>query len=276
MRRLLSGSAPQSLDTAFVPISGQLREFYSGGCGSVIIDTNSRTFSVGHTLSAEAAGQLIEDVCRFMPPLRTRSTAAIARPRTIDYAAGFMTVTMIGFAINLPIRLAITDRPICLYDDRVVPRHTLDVSRMHPGGRVSLVPIGDFPVDRATAIAEHFRTRFGVAIDVAPAIEWPEDAYVEPRQQMDSAMMLTRLESIYPTTPEPVVIIGLPPGICSTRRSTGLTSSAIAAKTAWRSSHRRAWIVDAWASFKPTMTASWLVCERWWARTSASCISASG
>jgi predicted Zn-dependent protease len=145
-----------------------------------------------------------------MPHLRTRtSETTIPRRRTIDYAAGFMTVTMVGFAFNGPVRLAITDRPICFYDDSIVPRHPIDVSSMHPAGRVSIVPIEDFPVDRATAIAEHFRTRFGVAIDVAPAMAWPEGAYVEGRRQMDSAMMLTRLESTYATTGQPVVVIGL-------------------------------------------------------------------
>jgi predicted Zn-dependent protease len=80
---------------------------------------------------------------------------------------------------------------------------------MHPSGRVLLVPIGDFPVERAAAIAEHFRTRFHVAIGVAAAMEWPEGAYVEDRGQMNSAMMLTRLESSYPTASEPLVVIAL-------------------------------------------------------------------
>lgn len=120
-----------------------------------------------------------------------------------------MTVTMIGFAFNVPTRLAITDRPICFYDDTIVPTDPIDVSSLRPAGRVYLVPIEDFPVDRATAIARHFRTRFGVAIDVAPAVDWPEGAYVESRRQMNSAMMLTRLESAYATTGEPVVVIGL-------------------------------------------------------------------
>jgi predicted Zn-dependent protease len=80
---------------------------------------------------------------------------------------------------------------------------------MRPIGRVSLVPIDDFPVDRAAAIAEYFRTRFGVRIDVAPAIKWPEGAYVERRQQMNSATLLTLLESTYATAGERVVVIGL-------------------------------------------------------------------
>jgi predicted Zn-dependent protease len=80
---------------------------------------------------------------------------------------------------------------------------------MHPPGRVYLVPVDDFPVERARAIAEHFRTKFGVAIDVSQAIAWPENAYVPERRQMNSAVMLTRLEETYPAADSPVIAIAL-------------------------------------------------------------------
>lgn len=198
--------APRGLLSDFIAV----REFYSGGCGSVAIDTNGRTFSVGHMLSVEAASDLIEHVRQLMPQLGAPSTAAaIPRRRVIGYASGLMTVTMIGFAFNLPTRLAITDRPICFYDDTVSPRDPIDVTSLRPVGRVYLVPIEDFPLDRAAAIAQDFRTRFGMAIDVAPAMDWPEGAYVESRRQMNSAVMLTRLESAYASSGERVVVIGL-------------------------------------------------------------------
>jgi predicted Zn-dependent protease len=213
--RSISASTVIDLHAATVPGGFRsdfmaVRQFYSGGCGALAIETTGRLFSVGHTLSAEAASQLIQQIRRSLPQLSMRPAgAAIPRRRTIDYVAGFMTVTLIGFAFNVPARLAITDRPICFYDDTVVPRQPIDVSRIRPAGRVHLVPIADFPPDRAAAIAEHFRREFGVAIDVAPVMEWPEGAYVERRRQMNSAMMLTRLESAYATTGEPVVAIGL-------------------------------------------------------------------
>jgi hypothetical protein len=34
------------------------------------------------------------------------------------------------------VRLAIVDRPICFYNDAAVPRTPIDVSGMHPSGRV--------------------------------------------------------------------------------------------------------------------------------------------
>ena len=162
-----------------------VRQFYSGGCGALAIETTHRMFSVGHALSAEAASQVIEHIRRFIPQLSTAPAGIfIPRRRALDYVAGLMTLTLIGFAFNLPARLAITDRPICFYDDTVVPRQPIEVSRIRPAGRVHLVPIADFPPDRAAAIAEHFRREFGVAIDVAPVMEWPEGAYVERRRQM--------------------------------------------------------------------------------------------
>ena len=186
------------------------RKFYSGGCGSIAIDTSDRTFSVGHTLPAADAAPVTTEISRVLPQLGTRSSEpGKPRRRAIDYAAGFMTAAMIGFAIKAPTHLLITDRPICFYDDRVVPRDPIDVSRIHPAGRVLLVPIEDFPIDRAMDIAAHFRQKFGIPIDVAPVVAWPADAYVESRRQMNSAAMLARLESTYARTETPVIVIGL-------------------------------------------------------------------
>jgi predicted Zn-dependent protease len=199
------GAVPSGLLSDFFAV----RQFYGAGCGSVAIDTTRRTLSVGHTLSDEACRQLVEQISHVLPQLATPASGSGPRRRTTDYLAGFITVSLIGFAVTTPARLLLTDRPICFYDDSVVPRRPIDVSRIHPLGRVYLVPIEDFPVDRATAIAEHFRAKFGVAIDVASAVKWPDGAYVERRRQMNSALILTRLESIYTTPDNPAVAIGL-------------------------------------------------------------------
>jgi predicted Zn-dependent protease len=120
-----------------------------------------------------------------------------------------MTMTMLGFALNVPVRLAIIDRPICFYDDALTPRQPIDVSVRGPLGRVYLVPVDDFPIERARAIADHFATSFGVSIEVAPAIAWPETAYDPERRQMNSAVMLTRLEQTYATAARPAIAIAL-------------------------------------------------------------------
>ena len=212
--RSISAATIVGLRTAAVPRGllsdfDAVRQFYGAGCGSVAIDTARRTHSVGHMLTAEAASQVLEQIRHFIPQLTTPAAGPSLRRRTHDYLAEFMTVSLIGFAVTMPARLLLTDRPICFYDDSVVPRRPIDVSRIRPAGRVHLVPIGDFPLDRVTAIAEHFRTTFGVTIEIAPAVEWPQDAYVERRRQMNSARMLTWLESMYATPESHDVAIGL-------------------------------------------------------------------
>jgi predicted Zn-dependent protease len=183
-----------------------VRKFYSGGNGRVAFDTDRGTFTVGHAISSEDAGTIVERARQLIPQLSGLSVTARRQP-VANHAASLMTITMLGFALNVPVRLAIIDRPICFYSDAAVPRSPIDVSRMHPPGRVYLVPIDDFPVERARAIAEHFRTKFGVAIEVSPAIAWPEDAYVPERRQMNSAVMLTRLEETYAAADRPVIAL---------------------------------------------------------------------
>jgi predicted Zn-dependent protease len=185
-----------------------IRQFYSGGNGRVAFDSNRGIFTVGHAISSEDAGSIVERARQLIPQLS--GLVATGRRRPIaNRVAAFMTMTMLMFALNAPVRLAIVDRPICFYNHDAVPRTPIDVSGMHPPGRVYLVPVDDFPVERARAIAEHFRTKFGVAIEVSPAIAWPEDAYVPERRQMNSAVMLTRLEETYVAADSPVIAIAL-------------------------------------------------------------------
>jgi hypothetical protein len=162
---LRSVSVPASLLSDFLVV----RQFYGAGCGALAIDTTRRTLSVGHTLSAEAARQVIEQIHMFLPQLATPVSAAVPRRRPVNYMTGLMTASLVGFAVTTPARLLIIDRPICFYDNSIVPRDPIDVSRMRPSGHVYLVPIDDFPVEQATAITEHFREKFGIPIEVACA-----------------------------------------------------------------------------------------------------------
>jgi len=141
--------------------------------------------------------------------VRARAAGIRAGRRRPNYVARITTACLIGFGFSAATRLFVTDRPTCFYDESIVPRRPIDVSHLRPAGRVYLVPIDDFPFGRAAAIAQHFRTKFGVRIEVAPRVEWPEGAYVERRRQMNSAAMLSRLESIYATRGYPAVAIGL-------------------------------------------------------------------
>ena len=185
-----------------------IRRFYSGGNGRIAFDTDRGTFTVGHDMSTDAAGRIVEDTRQLVPQLAGPPGAPGGRGRLTSHAAALMTMTM-GFALNVPARLAIVDRPICFYDDTSAPREPIDVSRLRPAGRVYLVPVDDFPADRARAIGDYFATTFGVRIDVAPATAWPEHAYDSERRQMNSAVMLTRLEETYVTAGPSVIAIAL-------------------------------------------------------------------
>jgi hypothetical protein len=120
-----------------------------------------------------------------------------------------MTMSMLGFALNVPIRLAITDRSICFYDQDVTPKSPIDVSSLPRDGRIFLVPLDEFPLSRAETLAAHFRTALNVPIDVAATLPWPDGARDDNRGQMDSSAMLSHLEAAYPAGNPRVVVIAL-------------------------------------------------------------------
>lgn len=171
---LRSVSVPTSLLSDFFAV----REFYGAGRGALVIDTTRRTVSVGHTLSADAARQVIAQIHPFLPQLSTPVTAPVPRRRAVNYLTGLMTASLIGFAVTTPARLLVIDRPICFYDNSIVPRDPIDVSKMGPPGRVYLVPIDDFPVEQATAIANTFATN--LAFPSKWRLRWRLRSFVAP------------------------------------------------------------------------------------------------
>jgi len=76
-------------------------------------------------------------------------------------------------------------------------------------GRIYLVPLDEFPVDRAQALAAHFRATFDVPIDVASPMAWPDGAHDDRRGQMDTSVMLSHLEAAFPEGHPRAVAIGL-------------------------------------------------------------------
>ena len=116
-----------------------IRQFYSGGDGRVAFDTDRGTFTVGHAIPTDEAGRIVARARELVPQLSGLPVTGRRQP-IANHAAAFMTMTMLGFALHAPFRLAITDRPICFYNDAAVPRNPIDVSGMHPPGRVYLVP----------------------------------------------------------------------------------------------------------------------------------------
>ena len=82
-----------------------VRQFYSGGNGRVAIDTDGRTFSVGHGISSDAAGRTVERIRELVPQLSGLGAEPVGpRRRVAGHAATFMTMTMLLFALNGPFR----------------------------------------------------------------------------------------------------------------------------------------------------------------------------
>ena len=83
-----------------------------------------------------AAKELVDQVRQLVPSLqRPSGDRKPSGSRITGHATAFMTMAMLAFALNVPVRLAITDRPICFYDEDVAPRSPIDVSRLPRGGR---------------------------------------------------------------------------------------------------------------------------------------------
>ena len=118
-----------------------VRQFYSGGNGRIAVETDGRTFTVGHAISAEAAGTIVDRIRQLIPQISGLATAPLGRHRRIaNHAATLMTVAMLGFAITVPFKLAVVDRSICFYTGAAAPRQPVDVSAMRPPGPGVLRP----------------------------------------------------------------------------------------------------------------------------------------
>ena len=76
-----------------------------------------RTFTVGHALSTEGCRQDRRSSPGTRPqPSGLPPAAGLPPARAANHAAAFMTMMMLGFALNGPVRLAALDRPICFYN----------------------------------------------------------------------------------------------------------------------------------------------------------------
>jgi hypothetical protein len=187
-----------------------VRHFYSGGNGQLAFDTRRGVFSWGHDLPQALAIDLIGQVRQIVPVLsQPQIELQPLHSRFAGYLTTFMSVTMLGFAMNVPLRLAMTDRPICFYDEHVSPKYPIDVSALPRKGRIYLVPLDEFPIERAHALGAHFRAAFDLPIDVVSAMAWPDGAYDDGRGQMDTSIMLSHLESSFPERDPRVVVIAL-------------------------------------------------------------------
>lgn len=186
-----------------------VRTFYSGGNGVIAFESSAGPLSVGHGLSQHEAAELVDEMRRHLPWSVGLPVTASASRRASSLVGTMLVWVMLSVSVKLPTTAAGADRPTCFYDESVSPRLPIDMAGRRGAGSVLLVPLGDFPAERADVIAAHFRGRFNTPIETAPALPWPAGAFSDARRQVDSSVLLTALEQVYPGDEPHVVAIGL-------------------------------------------------------------------
>lgn len=196
-----------------VPDWQAVRRFWSGGVGRVGLECGRRTYGFGTGLSETEAAETIALIRARIPHLQkdTPADAVTGRARrafglaSIGGSAYLTTVLLIP-ALTLPLGLALTDRPICFCDDTIPPDAPVDVSAMQPARRVYLVPLDGFAADTAHQVANNFRARFNVSLEVVPSTT-EAHAYNPDRRQLNASAVLASLQTQYPS--ERAVVIAV-------------------------------------------------------------------
>jgi len=120
-------------------------------------------------------------------------------------AVGLVLLPLVG----IPARAIVTDRVSCFGVEPGEPVSPVDVRRLTPAGHVLLVPLDDFPVEVANSLAWWFRERFGTAIEVAPPLETPPEAFDEDRGQRSAVELVSLLKRQYGRSDNGEVVIAL-------------------------------------------------------------------
>ncbi|MCA1561803.1 MAG: hypothetical protein LC753_18720 [Acidobacteria bacterium] len=106
----------------------------------------------------------------------------------------------------VPLKLALTDRPICFYNDTIPPDAPADISAIQPSGRVYLVPLDGFSPDTARAVADNFGERFNVAMEIVPSATEAR-AYNSDRRQLNANAVRASLQTQFPSARAVVIAV---------------------------------------------------------------------
>jgi predicted Zn-dependent protease len=154
----------------------------------------------------------VSEVTRSIPlaqpgvsPPASRGLANTLRQWSMG-AATFMLLMPVAL---LPFRALVTDRVTCLGVTPREPEVAVDVRSVHPAGRVLLVPLDDFPAERARAIAASFRDRFGTPVDVHTSLVTPSGLIDNWKGQLNADAVLALLDQRYPRSENREVVIAL-------------------------------------------------------------------
>jgi predicted Zn-dependent protease len=185
-----------------------VRGFWLGGSGPIVFDCGRRRYRWGSAMGTAAAGKLAADIAGMFPAEATQpATAEPWRPHPVWL--GLTAAAMLVPALTLPVRAAITDRSICFGEDPAPPpERPVDVRSLRPAPRtISLVPLDNYPPQRARALADHFRRQFDLRLRVESSLATLGRADDESRGQANASALLSLLERRYPGKRH--VVIGL-------------------------------------------------------------------
>jgi predicted Zn-dependent protease len=174
---------------------------------------NGRTYAFGPSLDEGTVHVLCSSIATRLPtalvqPLDSEPDGPRSSRRRLGWAA-HVTGWMILGAVSLPTRTLVTDFPTCTGGAFGAAYRPLDRSQLHGNGRVVLVPIGDFPSETARGIAEHFRQKYSLAIEMGPPVPLPHGSFDVDREQLDSDVLLSTLARAYPEEALRTIVIGL-------------------------------------------------------------------
>jgi predicted Zn-dependent protease len=91
-----------------------------------------------------------------------------------------------------------------------IPRSPIPVPSPPVARNVYLVPMGDFPREKAEALVTHYREKFGLTIEITASMPLPDDAFDYQRDQIGAERLLEAIATSDLAVDDPdAVIIGL-------------------------------------------------------------------
>lgn len=180
-----------------------IAQFWRGAMGRVIIDTPRRQYAFGDALSDDEVQEVVALLLGRLEhiPLATRDRPAASTAPWMRLSAAALAAIvaplLVWPAIVLPMRLAVSDRAICFANDSVPPVRPAHVDGARPDTRLQLVALDGVRAEQLNAVADQFRRRHRIRVEVGLAGAGG-DAYDPRRRQVNAANVLDTLARLYP------------------------------------------------------------------------------
>ena len=87
----------------------------------------------------------------------------------------------------------------------------MDKSQLHGSGKIFFIPITDFPVSELQPLADYYRSKYGLEIEVKPNLRVTSTQYDSNRQQFIAEELVALMRRTYPALDEAgkAVLVGV-------------------------------------------------------------------